>query len=52
MVTLEFEAKSFKKMEDPINRGGEKVKYVCYAKAKLYHQSYIIGWEQTLENKK
>ena len=33
MVTMEFEAKSFKKMEDPINRGGEKVKYVCYAKA-------------------
>lgn len=33
MVTMEFEAKSFKKMDDPINRGGDKVKYVCYARA-------------------
>lgn len=34
MVTLKFEAKSFKKMDEPINRGGAKAKYVCYAKAK------------------
>ena len=33
MVTMEFEAKSFKKMDEPINKGGEKAKYVCYAKA-------------------
>lgn len=34
MVTLKFKAKSFKKMEEPIDKGGEKAKYVCYAKAK------------------
>lgn len=34
MVTLKFEAKSFKKMDEPINKGEEKAKYVCYAKAK------------------
>lgn len=33
MVTMEFEAKSFKKMDEPINKGGNKAKYVCYAKA-------------------
>ena len=33
MVTLKFEAKSFKKMDEPINKGGEKAKYVCYARA-------------------
>ena len=33
MVTMEFEAKSFKKMDEPINKGGDKAKYVCYAKA-------------------
>lgn len=46
MVTLEFEAKSFKKMEDPINRGGEKVKYVCYAKAKTI-PSELYNWMGT-----
>lgn len=34
MVTLEFEAKSFKKMDEPINKGGEKAKYVCYVRVK------------------
>lgn len=34
MVTMEFEAESFKKMDEPINKGGKKTKYVCYAKAK------------------
>lgn len=35
MLTMEFEAKSFKKMDEPIDtKGGEKAKYVCYAKAK------------------
>lgn len=33
MVTMKFEAKSFKKMDEPINKGGDKAKYVCYAKA-------------------
>lgn len=33
MVTMEFEAKSFKKMDEPINKEGKKAKYVCYAKA-------------------
>ena len=46
MVTLEFVAKSFKKMEDPINRGGEKVKYVCYAKAKTI-PSELYNWMGT-----
>lgn len=34
MVTLKFEAKSFKKMDEPIDNGGKKAKYVCYARAK------------------
>ena len=34
MVILKFQAKSFKKMEDPTSRESERTKYVCYAKAK------------------
>lgn len=33
MVILKFEAKSFKKMDEPFDRGGDRAKYVCYAKA-------------------
>ena len=34
MVILEFQAKSFKKMEDPTSIESQRMKYVCYAKAK------------------
>ncbi|MEG0864354.1 MAG: AIPR family protein [Clostridia bacterium] len=33
MTELIFKAKEFKKMEDPINRESEHVKYVCYVQA-------------------
>lgn len=33
MVILEFQAKSFKKMEDPNDEESERIKYICYAKA-------------------
>ncbi len=33
MVSLSFNAKSFKKMENPTSDGSKRVKYVCYAQA-------------------
>ena len=34
MVKLEFKAKSFKKMEDPLRKEGGHTKYICYVQAK------------------
>lgn len=46
MVNLEFQAKSFKKMEDPTSKGSERVKYVCYAQAKTIPIE-LNEWMQT-----
>lgn len=46
MVNLEFQAKSFKKMEDPTSKGSEKTKYVCYAQTKSIPLQ-LNDWMQT-----
>ena len=34
MVKFEINAKTFKKMEDPVNKKNGHVKYVCYVQVK------------------
>ena len=46
MVILKFQAKSFKKMEDPTSRESERTKYVCYAQAKTIPLQ-LNEWMQT-----
>jgi hypothetical protein len=46
MVILRFQAKSFKKMEDPTSRESERTKYVCYAQAKTIPLQ-LNEWMQT-----
>ncbi len=46
MAKYEFMAKCFKRMDDPLNREGEKVKYVCYAKANSLPDEFL-EWMRT-----
>lgn len=46
MVNLEFQAKSFKKMEDPTTKDSARIKYVCYAQAKTI-PIQLNNWMQT-----
>lgn len=46
MVKLQFSAKSFKRMEDPLNKEGGHVKYICYARANSI-PSELNNWMKT-----
>lgn len=46
MAEIKLKARSFKKMEDPIDRKGGHVKYVCYAKANTIPDE-ILDWMET-----
>ncbi len=46
MAKFQLKAKSFKKMEDPINRESGRVKYVCYIKANSIPDS-MEDWMST-----
>ena len=46
MAEIKLKARSFKKMDDPIDKKGGHVKYVCYAKANTIPDE-ILDWMET-----
>ena len=46
MAIIELSAKSFKKMDDPINKKEGNAKYVCYVKANTIPEE-ILNWMET-----
>lgn len=46
MAKIEMKAKSFKKMEDPIDRKNGHSKYVCYVKADTIPEE-MLNWMET-----
>ena len=46
MAEIKLKARSFKKMDDPIDKKGGHVKYVCYAKANTVPDE-ILDWMET-----
>ena len=46
MAIMELSAKSFKKMDDPINKKEGNAKYVCYVKANTIPEE-ILNWMET-----